>query len=289
MKNLEAHVKFNTHSRNAVLPLRFLHIPKTAGGTFEQILMRQYRGKVFFSFYNESRADTERFQALTQKERQNIALFYGHVPITTGIREADEATIITFLRDPVARVKSFCQHVYEGKSSHLLQSFPPERFCLDEFLDSGDWELYNLQTKMLINRGRAGLPDLIDRLSASEAFERARKNLSEKIACFGLQEYFDESLVLFAAKFGWRTLYYDSVNRPNPARKLEFQEHHIKRIIELNAVDIELYKFAKEKFLNQISKKDFDAERLQKLRLAQRQRARWTEFRKKLGYSLQPF
>ena len=57
----------------------------------------------------------------------------GHAPITTCIKEADSATIITFLRDPVERVKSFCQHVYEGKSLHLKDSFPPELFNLMHF------------------------------------------------------------------------------------------------------------------------------------------------------------
>jgi hypothetical protein len=246
-----------------------MHIPKTAGSTFRQVLVRQYPDKGCFIFQGDIAADIERFQALSDKEKQNIALFEGHAPVTTGIQEADQ-TVITLLRDPVRRVMSFCQHVYEGKSPYLLQLFPPEKFSLDDFLGSGNTELSNLQTKMLINQGRSSSSsDGIDQLTVSEATTLAIKNLSEKIACFGLQEYFDESLVLFATRFGWQALSYKSVNTANSSRKLDFRDTHIKRITELNAIDIEVYKLAREKFLEQIHRKDFDAGRLRRLKSTQ--------------------
>ena len=265
---------------NSISRLRFLHIPKTAGTTFNQILMRQYPGKGHFHFTGDIAADIERFQALAEEEKQNIVLFGGHAPITTGIPEADE-TIVTFLREPISRVESFCQHVYQGKSPYLLKEFPPEKFSLDEFLNSGNTELANLQTKMLINQGKSDSMDLIDRLSASEVVNRALKNLSEKIVCFGLQEYFDESLILFATQFRWKTLYYDSINRTDPSRKLEFKDHHVKRIAELNALDIEVYQQAKKKFLDQISRKDFDTKLYRRLKSTQSRRAFWKKFGKK--------
>ena len=280
MKSLEARLKFRNHVGNSISHLRFLHIPKTAGSTFRQVLIRQYPGKGRFDFRGDITADIERFHVLPEEEKRNIVLFEGHAPITTGIQEADQ-TIITFLRDPIRRVMSFCQHVYEGKSPYLLQDFPPEKFSLDEFLASGNTELSNLQTKMLINQGSSASPDLIDRLPASEVVDRALKNLSEKIVCFGLQEYFDESLILFATQFSWRTLTYDSVNRANSSRKLEFKDHHLKRIAELNAIDIEVYKLAKEKFLGQIGEKNFNTKLYRRLKSTLYWRSLWKKFGKK--------
>lgn len=140
-------------------PLRFLHIPKTAGTTLLSILRRQYFGKKSFAFTGDITSDTKRFEALSEHDKENVMLFTGHAPIVTGIEKADNATTVTFLRDPISRVKSFCQHVAEGKSPYLIDDFSSETFSLDNFLESGNEELSNLQTKMLICDGSYTLPD----------------------------------------------------------------------------------------------------------------------------------
>jgi len=257
--------------------LRFLHIPKTAGSTFSRILQQQYPGKRSFDFTGDIASDLARFEALLAEEKSNIGFFSGHAPITTGIPEADQ-TIITFLRNPVSRVKSFCQHVYEGKSPYLLGDFPPETFSLDDFLNSGIGELSNLQTKMLINKGSSESTELIDSLSTSEAIQRAASNLSEKISCFGIQEYFNESLVLFAVKFNWPLRSYDSVNKKGTLRTLQFADRHVRKIVELNSIDIEVYKLALQDFLQQVNSKKFDSGRLYKLRGVNL----WRRFERKL-------
>lgn len=248
-------------------PLRFLHIPKTAGSTFTDILYREYSAKKIFSFASGFVADRERFQAMSETDKANVALFVGHAPIGTGIREADEATTITFLRDPILRAKSFCQHVSEGKSPHLVRDFPPKRFDLDRFLDSGNGELTNLQTKMLVCRRVGSSSGTIDNMSAAEARDAALDNLYNKIAHFGLQEYFDESLIIFSSAFDWKIPVYHSLNKNNSGNLLRFEKRHLDRLAELNAIDIEVYSCAKERFMNVLGSSDFDEARLRRLRL----------------------
>lgn len=228
--------------------LRFLHIPKTAGSTFSRMLRNRHKGKGRFAFKGDNTADKERYSKLSSEEKNAIVLFSGHAPLVSGVKEADEVPIITILRDPVSRVKSFCQHVSEGKSSYLLERFPPETFNLDEFLSSHNSELSNLQSRMLINYEKRGSELLISILSPEEACAKALDNLFNKVTCYGLQEYFDESLVLFASKFGWKAPYYEFINKKNPKRLLEFEDRHIQKIMELNAIDIEVYRAAKERF-----------------------------------------
>ena len=145
--------------------LRFLHIAKTAGTTFRAVLDRQYSPNEIFAFTGDVPADVQRFNALPKEDRSGFRLFIGHAPIISGIEAADNAETITFLRNPVSRVKSFCNHVAEGKSPYLRDEFPPDRFDLDRFLDSGNNELSNLQTKMLINRADSGSLDSLTRPS----------------------------------------------------------------------------------------------------------------------------
>ncbi|HEV3468796.1 MAG TPA: hypothetical protein VG148_05710 [Pyrinomonadaceae bacterium] len=246
--------------------LRFLHIPKTAGSTFTSILRRQYSGKPLFDFGGELAADRERFEALPERERKAVALFTGHAPLVTGLKEADEATTITFLRDPISRVKSFCQHVYEGKSEYLLNDFPPESFSLDEFLESGNEELSNLQTKYLFNRTHSEFPAGIRKMSAAEARDAALDNLYNKVSHFGLQEYFDESLIVFSSALGWRMPIYTTRNRKDESRLLKFEPRHLERIAELNAIDIEVYRLAKRRFEGLLGGAAFDEAGLKRFR-----------------------
>ena len=247
-------------------PLRFLHIPKTAGSTFTGILKRQYFGRKFFGFTGNVTSDIKNFKALSENDKAKIVLFAGHAPIVTGIDSADNATTITFLRDPISRVKSFCQHVSEGKSPYLIDDFPPETFSLDDFLESGNRELSNLQTKMLLNHGSCASP-LHDNMSASEAKDTAVDNLFNKISHFGLQEYFDESLIVFSLALNWRMPLYASKNKKNSCKLIKFEKHHLLRIAELNAIDMEVYRLAKEKFIYLLNSVAFDKAKLKQFQL----------------------
>ena len=242
--------------------LRFLHIPKTAGATFSGILIRQYRGKDQFFFSGEAASDTARFKDLSERERRGIKLFFGHAPIATGLKEADDARIITFLRDPINRVKSFCQHASEGKSPYLRLDFHPGAFSLDEFLESGNAELSNLQTKMLINSRDCTSPALLGKMSSSEARNMALANLFGKVSHFGLTEFFDESLIIFSQSLNWSIPVYFSLNRKDATRLIEFKERHLSRIAELNSIDINVYNVAKTSFMEIIESGDFDRSKL---------------------------
>lgn len=230
--------------------LRFLHIPKTAGSTFTALLHHQYFEENTFSFTGNLTLDIKRFEALSEPVRKKIALFTGHAPILTGIKEADNAVTITFLRDPISRVKSFCQHVSEGKSRYLINNFPPASFNLDRFLESGNGELSNLQTKMLINSS----PSFAENLSTTGAIDLALDNLFNKIAYYGIQEYFDESLAIFSSALNWNISEYASLNIRNTHNLIQFEERHIERIATLNAIDLEVYKHAKKRFIGMIAK-----------------------------------
>lgn len=245
-------------------PLRFLHMPKTAGSTFTNILRCQYFGKKSFEFTGDLASDIRRFEALSEKDKNEVLLFTGHAPFVTGVDRADNATTITLLRDPIRRVKSFCQHVAEGKSLHLLDDYPPESFCLDDFLESGDEELSNLQTKNLINHGSCTTATLLENMSASEAKDAALGNLFNKISHFGLQEYFDESLIVFSSALNWRMPLYASTNKKNTRKLVQFEKRHIERIAELNTIDMEVYKHAKEQFIQVLNSAAFDEAKLRR-------------------------
>jgi len=234
--------------------IRFLHIPKTAGTTFTQLLNVIYHDKAKFQFTGDIKSDTKRFDELPDTDK-NIDIYSGHAPIYTGVNSIDAVDKITFLRDPVERVKSFCQHVYEGKSDYLKHRFTQEDFDLDAFLNSKILELHNLQTKMLLNTG-ACAPTI--KVLRSDAVDLAFDNLINKISAYGLLEYFDESLILFKSKFKWYIPPYKISNIKNKDALLEFRPRHIDKIKQNNELDIKLYQLAYNRFLKEINTPSFN-------------------------------
>src|SRR5688500_654589 len=229
--------------------LRFLHIPKTAGSTFSSILSQEYAQTENFVFSGLADLDRAKFMSLTRSEREKIGLFTGHAPITTGIPEADEAIIITFLRDPISRVKSYCQYVSEGKVPNLRSEFFLESFPLERFLGSENGELSNLQTKMLINHKWNVSSEQIDKMSPAAARDKALENLFGKVSQFGIQEYFNASLLIFKTLLNWLVPSYTSLNQSDPSRLIDFKQPHLDHIAELNSIDIEVYEAANKRLL----------------------------------------
>jgi len=226
--------------------LRFLHIPKTAGTSLVECLKRIYDGpRRCFRFTGDLQADLERY--VRRPDRQRIRLVVGHAPYRTGMAEIDRLPAITLLRHPVERVKSYCQHVAEGKSPELCERFGPERFCLDEFLDSGEPQLDNLQVRMLT--GEYFGP--IDRSNQTALVRRAVEVLEDELAGFGLTEQFEQSVLLWKLTFGWPWPTYRRLNRRGRV-PLWFSAGQIDRIVRLNQADLELYQAAARIFHRRI-------------------------------------
>ncbi len=222
--------------------LRFLHIPKTAGASLTALLKRIYGGPACcFIFTGNFQADLRRYTEHPRKSE--IRFVGGHAPFRTGIAEIDRLPAITLLRHPVERVKSYCQHVYEGKSPELSDRFPPERFCLDEFLASGEPQLDNLQVRMLT--GHYVGP--IDASNQAVLVRRAIEVVEGELAGFGLTEQFDQSVLLWKLTFDWPPPTFLRLNsRRGPA--MRFTSEQVERIISLNRADLELYDAAAATF-----------------------------------------
>jgi len=222
--------------------LRFLHIPKTAGTSLTDCLKRIYGGAgCCFRFTGQLESDLCRYRHHPRKSE--IRLFVGHAPFRTGVAEIDRLPAITLLRHPVERVKSYCQHVAEGKSPELTNRFPPGKFCLDAFLDCGEPQLNNLQVRMLTGR----YLDPIDQSNQAAMVSRALEVLEDELAGFGLAERFEESLLLWKHSFGWPWPVFLRLNRRG-GPPLHFSRQQIERIVALNRADLELYEAAQAIF-----------------------------------------
>lgn len=221
--------------------IRFLHIPKSAGTSFSNCLRRIYRANRFkgnsFVFLGDFERDIQRYHKLTEAERGRLVLVSGHVPLATGIPAIDAMPTITFLRDPVARVKSLCQHISEGKVWNVDANLDLDAYLADP---CNIW-IEDLQIRTLLGRRGYELPDA----SEDEIVAQAMDILENRVACFGITEYFDDSLLLFKHALGWRQYpVYARLNEKSPRRRLRFSAAQIQRIRERNRLDARLYEAA---------------------------------------------
>lgn len=222
--------------------LRFLHIPKTAGTTFKEYLISQHPAHRIVEFQPCSEWGQE---LINQRDfRSTPLLVLGHAPRDTDVAWVNSLPTVAFLRNPMERVISFCQHVNEGKSPQLRHAFAPGKLDLDRFLDSGYIELSNLQVRMLTQNFSWNAPRTLGQSDLDEAIAC----LDSRISAFGLTERFYQSLFLMAIPFGWKLPQYSASNTAAGVVQLNFSPAHIDRIRRLNELDMQLYEFAAQKF-----------------------------------------
>ncbi len=233
--------------------IRFLHIPKTAGSSFDECIfilyLKSYLLRQRFTFTGNLDADRRRYNQLSSNKRKHTAIYTGHAPRITGIDEIDCVPTITLLRNPIDRVISFCQHVSEGKSINLLQGFDHKKMDVDKFLSSGRTQLSNFQSKLLLGKEDYILP----KGNTETLVDRTLYVLEHELSCFGITEEFDRSLILFKHTLGWKKHpIYRRRNIKDNKCLISFEARHIKKIEELNQIDMQVYDRASALFSERI-------------------------------------
>ena len=258
-------VRLKVHPK-AAQPILFLHIPKAAGSTLSRFIEAQYPPWRIFSLSgyrpNES---LKRFAALSQKRRDSFDVIKGHYAF--GVHEllGKRARYLTVLREPVDRI---CSVYYYAKRNqrHPLHEIARSK-GIAGFLEATKNvpALSNQQTRALSGTPQlnlAGSPqlDLDDR-----HLERAKKNL-ESFEGIGLSDRFQESLAYLTLVFDWTPLRLDAQNvtsnRPSAAQLTEATAEHIR---QRNRLDVDLYAYAEQLYLNRIESHRTEVYRIMRL------------------------
>lgn len=247
----------------------FLHIPKTAGTTLRRIIMQQYESTAIFTNtrviieklgdkalevpYNQ-RWEIAR-DALTQlsaAEKEKLKVIQGHMKFGWHKLLPQPCTYITFLREPVETIISYYFHLLKRKKGHCLyDQIIKRQMNVKEFACSGiDLLTDNGQTRLI-----SGIWDKVDfGKCTTEHLQLAKHNLKTHFSMVGLTEEFDKTLILLKRAFGWKLpLYYKRNVGENRPPNSEIQEDDRRIIESMNTLDIELYRYTKERFEELIS------------------------------------
>jgi FkbM family methyltransferase len=242
--------------------LIFIHIPKAAGSTLSTIIKNQFSEDHIFQVNGTDPAPSiQQLKTLDREDKRSLQCVMGHMAF--GLHETlpQAATYITMLRDPVERIVSHYYYVLRSPHHYLHQKVTTENISLLDYVEMNltPVELDNGQTRII-----SGQADFSNRTTAPPVTEaelrQAQDNLENHFSVVGLSERFDESIFLLQRVFGWNNISYERTNgtpgRPNAG---DLPENVIRRIQQLNELDMALYETGKRQFERlSINQKIFD-------------------------------
>lgn len=224
----------------------FLHLPKAGGTTLHLILERQYPSHLLYTFGgHKPYLEVERFRALPEAQRAQYRLLKGHLWFGLHTALPQPSTYFTLLRDPVERVISQYYYARSMPEHYLYKRLNQDGMTLYEYAAQRVTpEIANQQTAKLAGQHARTWNNQPTR----ETLELAKENLQAHFRVVGFTEQFDTALVLLAREFGWKTPLYltENVTRKKPNTSNDTRAREL--VMELNALDVELYAFAQGLF-----------------------------------------
>jgi len=216
--------------------LAFIHIEKAAGQTFTRILENNYIWRhCRVATLKKEHHGVFQWDDLRTLLRINpfLRALAGHslVPYSNLMDHSPQIKYITILRDPIKRYISHYQYWIQ-----VLK----KKISFEEFL-SMEYS-YNFQTKKI-----AGTEDL----------EEAKTILNEKVFLAGIVEEFDQFLVVLKNKLAPEPfdIAYErrNVAQANRVRNRIYEkfEEYEEKIVQNNHLDMQLYKYVKDKLFIQ--------------------------------------
>lgn len=243
--------------------LCFVHIPKTAGSSFTNVLITligQDKFRVLLpdilQGFKKVDFDINSYNGIS-----------GHFPYEISKLISKPILLLTFLRDPVSRSLSHYKQlqrmnlddpwIHKSKNYRFYKQL--HQMSFSDFIEHPFFriEVANLQTRMLgllIEHPIRQLRDVMPMDKSSDrsfSVELAKERL-EEFSFLGLQEKFRESMELFSYQFGT----YPIMNPPTvniSSDKIQFttlSESVIEKLFLLNKLDFELYEFGQKLFTN---------------------------------------
>ncbi|KAL4635769.1 heparan-sulfate 6-O-sulfotransferase 3-like [Arapaima gigas] len=264
----------------------FLHIQKTGGTTFGRHLVRNIRlekpcdcraGQKRCTCHRPGKEESWLFSRFSTGWSCGLHADWTEltscVPAVMGRKEAKKNGrnfyYITLLRDPVSRYLSEWKHVQRGAtwktSLHMCDGRSPTQdelpacypgddwsgVTLQEFMDCPSNLANNRQVRMLADLSLVGCYNLSS-MSENERshilLSSAKTNL-KNMAFFGLTEFQRKTQYLFERTFRLRFISAFTQINSTRAAGVDIDEDVRRRIEALNLLDVQLYEYAKDLFL----------------------------------------
>jgi hypothetical protein len=192
-------------------PFFFLHIPRTAGTTINSIIKHNFKPHEILSIYRDS--DYRRHETVDAALLDRIRLIQGHLLLETYDPPriyGRDVRVFTFLRNPVERLVSEYLFQKSWPDNHLYRYLNEENVSFADYITS--------QAKILKYRGKNFMTRAVSGMDFDlgsfprAALDTAKRHIERVFGFVGIQEMFDESLLLLRDFLGLRSLYHERMN-----------------------------------------------------------------------------
>lgn len=228
-------------------PLFFLHFPRTAGTTVDEIFFNNYPAGTVLKIY--SRDEFQKYAVIDEEAFSKLHYITGHLLLTnTNPTQfyGKKVRAFTFLRDPVSRLHSEYLFLKTWKNQHLHAYLNDNRVSFSQYITSTE-KILRYRGKNFMTRCISG--DSLETAGIAESLEKAKYNLEKSFMFFGIQERFMESVLLLSQKISLKNILHQKRNSLNYAAvKSSLSDEEIRIAREYNQADIELYTYALEVF-----------------------------------------
>ncbi|KAM9448363.1 heparan-sulfate 6-O-sulfotransferase 3-B-like isoform 2-T2 [Salvelinus alpinus] len=306
-RDLQRHVDFNIKGYDVIV---FLHIQKTGGTTFGRHLVRNIRleqpcdckpGQKKCTCHRPGKEESWLFSRFSTGWSCGLHADWTEltncVPVIMDKKEAQKNKrdfyYITMLRDPVSRYLSEWKHVQRGAtwktSLHMCDGRSPTQdelptcysgddwsgVTLTEFMDCSSNLANNRQVRMLADLNLVGCYNLssMNESDRNHILLGSAMNNLKNMAFYGLTEFQRKTQYLFERTFSLRFIAAFTQINSTRAANVDLSEAVRRRIEELNYLDVQLYEYAKDLFLQRFQytrQREHQAERLKR-----REERRW--------------
>jgi hypothetical protein len=219
-----------------------VHVQKTAGTSLRLRVQHHFGDRGVYPDASDGMHDVESSLSIPHlRERfgargDEIRFVTGHFPFCTPELLDAEFTMLTVLRDPVERTLSFLRHRRDdtGRSLEAIYEDPWEY----------ETSIHNFMVKVLsLTPDEAAAAWVMTHVEFTpDRLERAKQALASTGA-FGLQERFEEFCEVLERRYGWDL---GPPLRENTTAPMRAPDALRARIAADNAMDVELYEYARE-------------------------------------------
>lgn len=225
----------------------FLHLPRTAGTTLNAIIRDNFAPHEIFSVY--SAEEYHRHREIRPEALEGVRVIQGHLFLETyrppRIYSRD-VSVFTFLRDPVERLVSEYIFLKSWPQNHMYAYLNENNIGFGDYVESMEPRLV-YRGKNFMTRFFSG-EDFDVQSYPEQALRAAMHNLEHVFDFVGIQERFDESLLLLAEHLGLRSLCHEKRNVLAPESRMTPDADALALARERNAADLVLYRFACDLF-----------------------------------------
>ncbi|XP_071991541.1 heparan-sulfate 6-O-sulfotransferase 3 [Engystomops pustulosus] len=282
-KDLYRFVDFNIKGDDVIV---FLHIQKTGGTTFGRHLVRNIHleqpcdckpGQKKCTCHRPGRKETWLFSRFSTGWSCGLHADWTEltncVPAIMEKKDSQKNQrnfyYITMLRDPVSRYLSEWKHVQRGAtwkaSLHVCDGRSPtpdelptcylgddwSGVTLREFMDCNYNLANNRQVRMLADLSLVGCYNLtfMNESERNDILLQSAKNNLKNMAFYGLTEFQRKTQYLFERTFNLKFISPFTQFNTTRASNVDIDEWSRERIKELNYLDMKLYEYAKDLFI----------------------------------------